>query len=211
MTPGKLLGLAKIGLAQIRTLGVILRTASIPGPMSSQKHLGSTATMICQRCNRLLSNRSLTSPYLRAFTTAAARSKPESPPPATSTSGAQPYSTPFTPSPSNTPGIPPKDKPEQLKNVPRSSVPAGAPLRGLGYVKGQEAPLAREDDEYPNWLWGLLSAGQEEKDSSGPMGDAFGEHIVYSLPQLAPEQGKAQRDFQKMASEVWAITSLVTV
>ena len=90
-------------------------------------------------------------------------------------------------------------------------MPAGAPLRGLGYVKGQEAPLAREDDEYPNWLWGLLSAGQEEKDSSGPMGDAFGEHIVYSLPQLAPEQGKAQRDFQKMASEVWAITSLVTV
>ena len=174
--------------------------------MSSQKHLGSTgiqlqikltATMICQRCNRLLSNRSLTSPYLRAFTTAAARSKPESPPPATSTSGAQPFSTPFTPSPSKTPGIPPKDKPEQLKNVPRSSVPAGASLRGLGYIKGHEAPLAREDDEYPSWLWGLLSTGKEESDSSGPMGDAFGEHIVDSLPQLAPEQGGSTKGFPK--------------
>ena len=165
--------------------------------------------MICQRCNRLLLNCSLASPSFRAFSTATARSKPESPPPATSTSAAQPFSTPFTPSPLKTPGIPPKDKPEHLKNVPRSSVPAGAPLRGLGYIKGQEAPLAREDDEYPSWLWGLLSTGKDESVSSGPMGDAFGEHIVYSLPQLAPEQGEVQMDFQKMASEVWAIPTLV--
>ena len=155
--------------------------------------------MNCQRCNRLLLNRSFTSSCFRTFTTAVARPKPESPPPATSTSAAQPFSTPFTPSPSKTPGISPKDKSEHLKNVPKSSVPAGAPLRGLGYIKGQEAPLAREDDEYPGWLWGLLSTGKEDSDSSGPMGDAFGEYIVYSLHQLAPKQGQAQSGFPNMA------------
>ena len=90
-------------------------------------------------------------------------------------------------------------------------MPAGAPLRGLGYIKGQEAPLAREDDEYPSWLWGLLSTGKEDSDSSGPTGDAFGEHIIYSLYQVAPEQGEARRGFPNMASEVWAILLLVAV
>lgn len=88
-------------------------------------------------------------------------------------------------------------------------MPAGAPLRGLGYIKGQEAPLAREDDEYPSWLWGLLNTGKEESDPSGPMGDAFGEYIVHSLYQLAPEQGGAQPGFQNMAHEIWAIRMLV--
>ena len=133
--------------------------------------------MICQRCNRLLFNSAFASPSFRAFTTAIARSSPESLPPATSTSAAQPFSTPFTPSPSKTPGLPPKDQLGQSKSVLRSSVPAGSPLRGLGYIKGQEAPLAREDDEYPSWLWGLLSADKEESGASGQTGDAFGEYV----------------------------------
>ena len=144
--------------------------------------------MICQRCNCLLLNRSLASSSFRAFSTAIARSSPESPPPATSTSATQPFSTPFTPSPSKTPGVPPKDQIGQSKSVPRSSVPAGSPLRGLGYIKGQESPLAREDDEYPSWLWGLLSADKEETGASGQMGDAFGEYIVHRLYRMAPEQ-----------------------
>ena len=167
--------------------------------------------MICQRCSSLLLNPSLASPSFRAFTMAIVRSKPESPPPATSTSAAQPFSTPFTPSPAKTPSISPKDKLGDPRGAPRSSVPAGAPLRGLGYIKGQEAPLAREDDEYPSWLWGLLSTGKEDSDSSGPMGDAFGEHIVHSLYGLAPEEEEAQKGFQKMASGIWAISSLVVL
>ena len=151
--------------------------------------------MICQRCNRLLLNHSITSSYFRAFTTGAARSRPESPPPATSTSAAQPFSTPFTPSPSKTPGIPPKDKLEHVKNVPKSSVSAGAPLRGLGYIKGQEAPLAREDDEYPSWLWGLLSTGKEENESSGLMGDAFGELIIQFTVPICPPGGESTKGF----------------
>ena len=144
--------------------------------------------MICQRCNCLLLNRSLASSPFRAFSTAIARSSPECPPPSTSTSAAQPFSTPFTPSPSKTPGIPPKDQLGHSKSVPKSSVPAGSPLRGLGYVKGQETPLAREDEEYPSWLWGLLSADKEESGASGQMGDAFGEYVVHPLYRMAPEQ-----------------------
>lgn len=156
---------------------------------NSQTQVQLAITMICRRCSRLLLNRSSTSKSFPAFTTAIARSSPESPPPATSTSAAQPFSTPFTPSPSKTPGIPPKDQIGQSKSVPRSSVPAGSPLRGLGYIKGQEAPLAREDDEYPSWLWGLLSAAKEESGASGQMGDAFGEYIVHRLYRMASEQG----------------------
>ncbi|KAI4193521.1 MAG: hypothetical protein LQ350_008272, partial [Teloschistes chrysophthalmus] len=37
---------------------------------------------------------------------------------------------------------------------------AGTPLKGLNFVKGKEMPLAREDGEYPDWLWGLLEAGK---------------------------------------------------
>ena len=156
---------------------------------SSQPQIQLAITMICQRCSRPLLKCYLIPPTLRALSTPIAQSNPGSPPPATSTSAAQPFSTPFTPSPSKTPGIPPKDQLGQSKSVPRSSVPAGAPLRGLGYIKGQDAPLAREDDEYPSWLWGLLNTGKEDSDSSGPMGDAFGEYIVHSLYQLAPQQG----------------------
>ena len=35
-------------------------------------------------------------------------------------------------------------------------MPAGTPLKGLGYFKGKDPPIAKEDHEYPSWLWGLL-------------------------------------------------------
>ena len=164
---------------------------------NTQPKIQVAITMICQRCNRLLLNRSLASPSFRAFATGIARSNPESPPPATSTSAAQPFSTPFTPSPSKIPGISTKDKLGHLKSAPRSSVPAGAPLRGLGYIKGQEAPLAREDDEYPSWLWGLLSTGKEDNDSGGPIGDAFGEYIVSSTVPVGARTGRSVNGFPK--------------
>ncbi|KIX01238.1 uncharacterized protein Z518_08963 [Rhinocladiella mackenziei CBS 650.93] len=45
-------------------------------------------------------------------------------------------------------------KPAKLK----SSVPGGVELKGLGYTKAQPRILAKEDDEYPDWLWTLLDA-----------------------------------------------------
>ncbi|KAL9074006.1 MAG: hypothetical protein Q9161_002628 [Pseudevernia consocians] len=133
--------------------------------------------MICRRCTRLLSPPLLRLTTLRHLSTTSRLLHPESPPPATSTSAAQPFSTPFTPSPSKTPDIPssPSTTPKAASKGPAhppSSVPGGMPLRGLGYIKGQEAPVAREDSEYPEWLWGLL-APKQGANEEGVAGDAF--------------------------------------
>ena len=56
---------------------------------------------------------------------------------------------------------------------PRSSVKAGTVLRGLGYIKGKDPPIAREDHEYPDWLWGLLDKKNEGGKQEGE-GDLFG-------------------------------------
>lgn len=45
-------------------------------------------------------------------------------------------------------------------------MPGGTPLKGLGYFKGRDAPVAMEDHEYPEWLWGLL----DEAKKSGAAG-----------------------------------------
>ncbi|KAL6720830.1 hypothetical protein ACLMJK_002755 [Lecanora helva] len=107
------------------------------------------------------------------FSTGTVRAKPSDPPPATSTSAAQPFSTPFTPSPSKTPNIPPGTSSKSQEPAKVSSVPAGTPLKGLGYMKGQEAPLAKEDAEYPSWLWGLLDTSAKSSQAEGEVGDAF--------------------------------------
>ena len=39
-------------------------------------------------------------------------------------------------------------------------------LPGLGFIKGAERVVAKEDHEYPDWLWGLL----DEKDRVGEEG-----------------------------------------
>ena len=132
--------------------------------------------MICQRCALRLSSRISIRPSFasRSFSTGSALANPSDPPPATSTSAAQPFSTPFTPSPSKTPGIPPGASIKSKTAGVTSSVPAGTPLKGLSYVKGQEAPLAKEDGEYPDWLWGLVGKGKEGNEGEETMGDAFG-------------------------------------
>ena len=101
---------------------------------------------------------------------AAAQSTPQcETPAATSTAAAQPFSSKDTLSPevAGTPTAPASE--QQLPPV-KSSVPGGTPLHGLNYFKNKEDPLAMEDHEYPDWLWGLLSekksteAGEEAKD-----------------------------------------------
>ena len=49
-------------------------------------------------------------------------------------------------------------------------------MKGVGFIKGQEAPLAKEDGEYPRWLWGLLGTGEKGTEAEGMVGDAFGEY-----------------------------------
>ncbi|EXJ88738.1 hypothetical protein A1O1_05670 [Capronia coronata CBS 617.96] len=71
------------------------------------------------------------------------------------TSGiSQPLSEAHTPSTSTAKAAAAKEpkKPAKVK----SSVPGGEVLKGLGYTKAQPQILAKEDHEYPEWLWTLL-------------------------------------------------------
>jgi large subunit ribosomal protein L54 len=52
------------------------------------------------------------------------------------------------------------------------------PLKGLGYFKGKDPPMAMEDNEYPDWLWGLLdSVKKASKGGEEIAGDAFGTYM----------------------------------
>lgn len=145
--------------------------------------------MICRTCLRAAS-RARISPSTsiatsRAFTTnpilnatpVSASSAPaprqgsasssHTPPAATSTSAAQPFSEPITPAAK-------KDGNPAEKKAPivRSSVPAGTPLKGLNFLKDRQDPVALADDEYPEWLWTILER-QEKKGESAAAGDLF--------------------------------------
>ena len=141
--------------------------------------------MICTRCLRLRLR--LSSPPLSHRLP---YSTTRSPPPATSTSAAQPFSTPFTPSPypSTSPTHPPRSPPQQQqRQEPQSSLKAGTPLKGLALEKNKEVPVAREDGEYPAWLWGLLGKreGTEGEVEGKGGGDAFCGFLSFFLSLLS--------------------------
>ena len=59
-----------------------------------------------------------------------------------------------------------------------SSVPAGTVLKGLNFVKNQADPVAREDHEYPAWLWTVLEPREGKGEgvgagAAGAEGDLF--------------------------------------
>ena len=67
-------------------------------------------------------------------------------------------------------------KPTKLK----SSVAGGQELKGLGYTKANPRIIAKEDHEYPDWLWTLLdefkTTGDANVDTSSmspPVGPVF--------------------------------------
>ena len=157
--------------------------------------------MICSSCMRRLSPgyrpllsqlaRRVTSsaqPNLRTFTTSTtcrispaepsapaphqgSPSDARHPPAATSTSAAQPFSTPRTPRPAQmAPASQPGDSPPVV-----SSVPAGTPLKGLSYMKNKPDPVALEDWQYPPWLWTLLQSKANEGSAADDSGDLYGE------------------------------------
>jgi large subunit ribosomal protein L54 len=66
-------------------------------------------------------------------------------------------------------------QPKQQKLM--GSIPGGTPLHGLGYLKAKPTVLAKEDDEYPDWLWTLLApeAGAKSKDGM-TAADVAGKH-----------------------------------
>ncbi|OCK97139.1 mitochondrial 54S ribosomal protein mL54 [Cenococcum geophilum 1.58] len=90
-------------------------------------------------------------------------------PAATSTSAAQPLSTPLTPSPAAV-GVEPGKS--QIPVIILSSTPAGTPLKGLNFLKSRSDPIALEDSEYPSWLWDILKK-DGKKGEDGKEGDLF--------------------------------------
>lgn len=63
-------------------------------------------------------------------------------------------------------------------------------LKGLGYVKGQDAPIAKEDSEYPAWLWGLLSEKrgkvEAKEGEEGEEGDFYCASPSHPIPSENP-------------------------
>ena len=118
------------------------------------------------------------------------------PPSATSTSAAQPFSTPRMPSPKTT-GTTAHPRSAQPK-APRilSSVPGGTPLKGLNYFKNKEDPVAMDDHEYPEWLWSVLDerktdgAGQKQEIDPRLFGEKPRPRVYFFhflLPRASPK------------------------
>ena len=51
--------------------------------------------------------------------------------------------------------------------APRSSCPEGTVLAGANYLKGQPPVTAKADEEYPEWLWTILSPKVYPDDGPG--------------------------------------------
>jgi large subunit ribosomal protein L54 len=106
------------------------------------------------------------------------------PPAATSTSAAQPFSEKLTPAPSsNLKGQATDAAKKKVVPLVKSSIAAGTPLKGLNFEKNKTDPVALPDEEYPEWLWTILSRQEKSSDGVG-MGDLFCAYnpYIYSTP-----------------------------
>ncbi|TQV98534.1 hypothetical protein V2A60_007738 [Cordyceps javanica] len=60
------------------------------------------------------------------------------------------------------------------KVAPRSSCPEGTILTGLNYTKGGSDPVAKRDEEYPEWLWSCLDVTKKSAEGDeAAAGDEF--------------------------------------
>jgi large subunit ribosomal protein L54 len=160
--------------------------------------------MICSRCIRAASHNArsqfqvtrkrtlATSSSLSAQSISAATATQavpnRSPPAATSTSAAQPFSTPLTPAPDESPRTGKAKGAGDRAAVSISSVPAGTPLKGLNFLKNGTDPVAKEDSEYPSWLWDVLKPKEASSDVGVAESDLFCEFPLNSRPPLAGDQ-----------------------
>jgi large subunit ribosomal protein L54 len=159
--------------------------------------------MICRNCLRAASRTRISITQSQRFLTTSSRlnnatpissaSQPaprqgsstssHTPPAATSTSAAQPFSEPLTPAPSaDLKGQATEAAKKKVTPLVKSSIAAGTPLKGLNFEKNKQDPVALPDDEYPEWLWTLLQRQEKTTDGAG-QGDLFCKPL-YFLPYL---------------------------
>ncbi|KAM0522306.1 hypothetical protein ACHAPE_001895 [Trichoderma viride] len=55
----------------------------------------------------------------------------------------------------------------------RSSCSEGTVLNGLNYIKGGQDPVAKKDEEYPEWLWSCLDVMKKADEADDNLGDEF--------------------------------------
>jgi Mitochondrial ribosomal protein L37 len=99
----------------------------------------------------------------------------DTPPPTLSSSppgSSQPLSKPTVTLPLNSTAKPQPGKEPTKPTKLVGSIPGGAPLFGVAYLKAKPTVLAMEDDAYPDWLWGLVDEGKKSASSGGGGGDA---------------------------------------
>ena len=58
-------------------------------------------------------------------------------------------------------------------SLPVSAAPAGTILKGLNYFKNKQDPVAREEHEYPAWLWTVLDEMKWRSTESEDVGDLY--------------------------------------
>jgi large subunit ribosomal protein L54 len=58
--------------------------------------------------------------------------------------------------------------------IPRSICPEGTVLAGLNYTKAGQDPVAKKDEEYPEWLWSCLDVMKSSANAADEnAGDEF--------------------------------------
>lgn len=122
----------------------------------------------CLRATRAFASvRSYATPATHATKDAKPRQGPDGtgPPAATSTAAAQPFSAPLTPGPV---------KPDAAAALLRSKAEVGTILRNINYFKNKQDPVAREDSDYPEWLWHTLDTDTKGA-GAGAEGDDAGD------------------------------------
>lgn len=55
----------------------------------------------------------------------------------------------------------------------RSICPEGTILKGLNYQKGGQDPVAKKDEDYPEWLWSCLDVMKKAETADEDAGDEF--------------------------------------
>lgn len=122
------------------------------------------STMFCTRCIRTAATRQRL-PLIRQFSASA------------QIRSAEPkLSTPLADA-----GAPAKES-----SIPRSICPEGTVLTGLNYNKGGQDPVAKKDEEYPEWLWSCLDVMKTADAADENAGDEFctSNYIAYHAIEI---------------------------
>ncbi|PWW76914.1 hypothetical protein C7212DRAFT_319073 [Tuber magnatum] len=130
--------------------------------------------MLCTRCVRSLSRLPLISLTSRSFVTAQPlRNSAPLPPAEPASLEPAPYRSSVT-----------ADGKPRVK----SGIPAGTILKNINFLKNRSDPIAKEDSEYPEWLWSMLDNKAGAGGDSAAAGDAY-------------SKSKKQRDLAKKQAE----------